>query len=449
VTVQSPPRPAGGKRPADRRKLPTAVVALIVFGLVVASLVAAIAKPNIKILWSELTGSQTRVIHFAGDHFLLEASSKVKVAGIDVGVVDTVRPDPAGGADVTVVVDRDSVSEVGASPSARIRPTTLLGGLYYVEVIPGGDRTADWTDEIPIERTQLPVEVDDVAEALQPDALTGAKAAVTQLDSTLGGGGNDAIHQLLSDAPGTLGPAAGVLTALQGTRPDVDLQGLVTNLQKTSAVLTKQDGQLSSIVENLRDTSQVLGDTSQPVASAIDRLPATLDTTNAGLKSLDGSLDRLKDTAGPARPSIQQLDTLLGEAQPVLADARPLVSDLRAALVDTRPLVQGLVPASDGLKQVLDDVNGPVIDRLNDPVHTALFSGFTGTGPYKATQSDDPFYKELGYMFTGLDKAGAYTDPNGHAVAFHPGAGLGTASGVGNVSLEQMYQQLFHGPEGR
>jgi phospholipid/cholesterol/gamma-HCH transport system substrate-binding protein len=430
----------------EKRKLPTAVVALIVFAVVVGALVAAIGKPQLTTWFAQLGGAEVRHVHFAADQFLLEDASKVKIAGVNSGVVDRVHPSPGGGADVTLVVDHEAISKVGDTPSARLRPTTLLSGLFYIEIVPGGDRTADWTEDIPLDRTRLPVEVDDLAERLQPDALEGAKAAVTQLDTTLGeAGGNDALHDLLADAPGTLGPAAGVLESVRGTRPDVDLAGLVTNLQKTSAVLTQKDGQLDGIIATLHDTSRVFADTSRPVADAIRNLPATLDTTNAGLTRLDGSLDRLKDTAGPARPSVQQLDTLLDKIQPVLTDARPLVADLRVALQDVRPLVSDLVPASDGTRQVLDDLSGPVLDRVNGPVKDTVFTGYQGTGPYQATQGDNPFYQELGYMFSGLAKAGAYTDPAGHAVAFHPGAGLGTASGVGNVSLEQMYQQLFHG----
>ncbi|WP_181781802.1 mammalian cell entry protein [Pseudonocardia pini] len=442
MSVLTPPPAA--KKPKQRKRLPTAVVALIVFGLVVGALVAAIGKPQLASWFARLGGDEVRQVHFAANQFLLADTSKVKLAGVDSGVVDSVEPAPDGGAIVTLVVDEALVEAAGDTPSARLRPTTLLSGLFYVEIVPGGDKTEEWTQDIPVDRTRLPTEVDDVAERLQPDALEGAKAAVTQLDTTLGeAGGNEELHALLADAPGTLVPAGGALDALRGTRPDVDLPALVTNLQKTSAVLTKQDGQLDAIIATLKDTSGVFADTAQPVADAIGMLPATLDTTDAGLTRLDGSLDRLKDTAGPARPAVQELDGLLERAEPVLADARPLVADLRTALQDTRPLVGDLVPTSEGATRVLDDVEGPVLDRLNGPVRDALYSGYQGVGPYQYTQGDNPFYTEIGYMFTGLAKAGAYTDPNGHAVAFHPGPGIGTVSGP--VSLEAMYQQLFHG----
>lgn len=442
--------PTSAGRPVrGRRKLPTWVLALIVFGLTLGALVAALYKPQLTTLGLQLTGAETREIHLPADQYLLYDASDVKVAGLDVGVVDKAERHPDGGAIVTVVVEDEVVHAVGDAPSARLRPNTLLGGKFYMDIVPGGDRTAEWTERIPVERTRMPVEVDDLAETLQPDALDGAKVAVTQFDATLEQGGADALKSLLATAPDTFRPATGVFEALRGTRPEVDLQNLVSNLQTTSAVLTREDGRLDAIVANLQDTSEVLADTSGPFAEAIDRLPAALDTADAGLVRLNGSLDRLENTAGPARASVQELDGLLERIEPVLADARPVVDDLRIAFQDTRPLVEDLVPASDGVANVMDDLRGPVLDRLNGPVNDAVYSPFKGTGPYRFTEDDTPFHEELGYMFTGLAKAGAYVDPNGHAVAFHPGGGLGTPEAVGEFSLEQMYQQMFHGSEGR
>lgn len=437
-------------KPVGRRRLPLWVAALAVIGLMFASLAAGLFKPQLNTILATLTGSETREIHFEANQFLFTDVSKVKVAGVGSGVVDSVEPAEGGGAIVTVVVDDNVVDSVGDQPSARLRPTTLLSGLFYIDIVPGGDRTAQWTEQIPVDRTRLPTEVDDVVERLQPDALSGARTAITQFDETLGNaGGNEALHDLLAAAPGTLGPGAGVIEAVRGTNPETDLTAVVRGLQSTTAALNREPGQLDTTVANLQDTTRVLADTSGPMAETIGKLPGVLDTTDAGLKRLDVSLDKLRETAGPARPSVQELDTLLGRVEPVLADARPLVSDLRAALADTRPLVEGLIPASEGTTRVLDDLPAP-LQRLNGPALDSLNTPFVGQGPFAAVDSKGvPLKDELGYMFSGLNKAGAYVDPNGHAVAFHPGPGLGSIPAAGNVSLENMYQQLFYGTGGR
>lgn len=437
-------------KPVFRRRLPLWVAALAVIGLMLVALAGGLFKPQLTTLLMKLTGSETRTMHFSANQFLFTDASKAKVAGVDSGVVDSVEPAEDGGAIVTVVVDPEVVRSVGDQPSARLRPTTLLSGLFYIDIVPGGDRTAEWTEEIPVDRTRLPTEVDDVVERLQPDALAGARTAVTQFDETLGNaGGNEALHELLAAAPGTLGPGAGVIESVRGTNPETDLRAVVSGLQRTTAALNSEPGRLDGIAANLQDTSQVLAETSGPMAETIGKLPGVLDTTDAGLKRLNVSLDKVAETAGPARPSVQELDRLLGRIEPVLADARPLVADLRGALADTRPLVEGLIPASEGATRVLDDLPVPT-QRLNGPVLDSLNTPFVGSGPFAAVDNKGvPLKDELGPMFSGLNKAGAYVDPNGHAVAFHPGPGLGSIPGAGNVSLEQMYQQLFYPTGGR
>lgn len=420
---------------------------LFVFGVVAIVVVAAVLlvsiyKPQLRTM---LLDGEYRTIHVPANHFLLDDVSTVKVAGVDVGLVHTVERSDDGSAKLTVKVSDDVPSAVGTRPTAAVRPNTLLGGKYYIDVRPGGERGQPWTDPIPLERTRLPVELDDVAQALQPDALQGAGAAVRQFDKTLGAGGSEALQELLADAPAALEPGARAIDALRGTRPQADLPRLVSGLNTMSDVLTRREGQLASILKDTRRTTSALADSDTALAAAIDRLPGALDTTNAGLTDLRTTLRKLRDTAGPARPSVRQLSEMLREVDPVLERANPVVNDLRVALADARPLVDELVPVSKLGTEVLDLAGGDVLDRVNGPVKKAVLSPYQGTGPYRHTRGEAPFYQELAYMFSGLNATGAYVDDNGHAVAFQPGGGLGTVSGIGPFSIEEMFQHLLHG----
>jgi phospholipid/cholesterol/gamma-HCH transport system substrate-binding protein len=427
---------------AGRRTNPRLLVGLIVLTLIAGALIAALSKQQIKTWFS---GGDYRTIQLSGNHFLSNDVSTVKVSGVPVGVVHDVQRAGNGTALVTVKVDDQALDALGSAPSADVRPTTLLGGKYYIDLHPGGDRNQAWQSPVPPSRTHLPVEVGDVAETLQPDARQGVSSTVRQLDNTLGSGGTDAVQQLVRDAPGTLGPGSNVLNAAQGAHPQNDLSRMVSNLHGGSDALTAQQGQMESILDDANTTARNLGDTSKSVAAAINQLPATLDSSDAGLRRLHTTLLKTRDTAGPARPVAQQLGPTLEHLDPVLAKARPVVSDLRSALRDTRPLVRDLVPATQDTTSVLNDIKGPVLNRLQGPINQFVSSPYHGTGPYKDTSGDDPFYKELGYMLSGVDKAGAYVDANGHAVAFQPGIGPGTPSLVGNLSAEQMLQHLLHG----
>jgi phospholipid/cholesterol/gamma-HCH transport system substrate-binding protein len=379
-------------------------------------------------------------INFDRDYRLRPFASQVKVAGIPIGVVTAVDSAVDGSAVVSVKVDSDVPAKLGSAPSAVIRATTLLGGNYYVDLVPGGLHTS-FNGEISKDRTKVPVELDEVTAALPPQTLDSAKSAVEQLDKTLDVKGRTAIDQLLADAPGALEPATDVLGAARGTRPDTDLPNLVGGLESAAVALTQQQGQLDSIVQNLNTTSTVLGGHADDLARTIADLPATLDSTNAGLTRLDTTLGKLRDTADPARPVVQQLNTALQHTDPVLVKARPLVGRLKDLLIDARPLVQDLVPASQQATSVLDDVRGPVLDRLNGPVKKTVLSPYQGSGPYAGADSDKPLYQELGHMLANLDRATALTDANGATLAYEPGIGPGTVAGM-PVSLEQLFSNL-------
>ncbi|MEU4377237.1 MlaD family protein [Pseudonocardia alni] len=425
------------RMPAWLRKNTSFRLGLLV---VVVSLVAGVALFAKAQILTTLSPGDTITVNFAAQYQLRPFLTQAKVSGVPVGKVTSVDRTDEGTAEVGLKVDSGVLQKLGTAPTAAIRPTTLLGGNYYVDLIPGGEPGPS-DDEIPLERTKLPVELEKIAATLQPDARDGARAATRNLDATLENGGTDALRALVASAPGALEPAGGALTGLQGTRPDTDLPTIVTNLEKTGRVLTRNQGQLDSVVADLQTFSGVLARRSGDVSAALDTLPDSLRTANVGLDRLDGSLAKLRETAGPARPIVQQLDRTLAVTDPVLVEARPVVADLRSTLVDLRPTVDGLVPASQQLTEVSDDLRGPVLDRVNGPIMDTVLSPYRGTGVYEGNGADFPFYEAVGYVSSNLANTAQYTDRNGATAAFHPGVGPGSVSGL-PFSLEQMFQAL-------
>lgn len=421
-------------------KLPVLVTGIAVVVLVLGALAASLLKAPIS---TALASGQSRQIHFSSDVFLMDNASAVKIAGVPVGTVSSVESEPDGSALATVKVSNQALSVLGSEPQAWLRPTTLLGGKYYIDLRPGGDTSQAWKAPVPVGRTRLPVQLGDIAQRLQPDALSGVQTSVSQLNGALGNGGSQDIQQLLDAAPATLRPAAGVLSSAQGTRPATDLPELVTQLNNTSTILTRHDGQLQSILASLGQTSAAIGNSSQPLASTVAELPATLRTANAGLNRLHTTLTSLGNTAGPLRPSAQHLTVTLRDLSPVLSESLPVVQSLRTGLTSLNPVLQTLTPVSQRATTVLGNVRGPVLSRVNGPVKQLVLSPYRGTGPYSQTSGSVPFYQELGYMLSGLDGSGGYVDPNGHAVAFQPGAGIGSVAGTGSLSLSQLYQALL------
>lgn len=380
-------------------------------------------------------------VDFAQDYHLQPFVSQVKIAGVPVGVVSAVDRAGDGSAMVELKVDDGVTDKLGEKPGAELRPTTILGGKYYVELVPGGVRNR-FTGTIPVGRTKTPVELQQLAGALQPDAVKGIRSSTRNLDETVQAG-RSAIDGLLADAPDTLDAVTPALEGMQGSAPRTDLPDVVHGLEATGRTLTARPGQLDSIVDNLRTLTSTLDSRRADVADAVATLPSALDNANDGLKHLDVSLAKLRDTAGPARPGVRSLGTFLQHADPVLARTRPLLSDLRGLLTDARPLVAQLVPTAQGTTPVLDNVRGPVLDRVNGPIMKRVLSPFKGTGIYAGGGSDQPLYKEVGFMFATMDRASSLTDANGVAVGLQPGLGGGSIAGT-PINFEQLLNTLAH-----
>jgi len=421
-------------------------IAVLVFLLLFA--LVAFNRPRVD---TTLASGETLNADFSRDYKLRPYQSVVKLAGVQVGKVTGIESTDDG-ATVKMKLDDGVLEKLGTEPEANVRPTLVLGGNYYVELVRGGETgQPEVGSTIPEERTSVPVELDQVLSAVTPDANKAVGGTVKSLDGTTGPKGRKAIQRLIDNGPATLGGAKEVLRGLRGRHPQDDLTNVVTGLQHTSAALTREGGQWVGILDDLASTSAALADGAEPLAGTIADAPETLSTTREGLADLDGTLDRLEKTAQSFRPSAEELAPLLADLDPVLGRARPVLKDARKVVRDARPLVEDLVPLSGDATEVLDDVRGPVLDRLSGPVTTALLSPWHGTGVYEGGGNDHLLYEETGYLLADFADVFKFHDKNGAMGRLMAGVGLSTPGGLLSYSLEEMLEgaglQLPKGPQ--
>ncbi|HEX4258626.1 MAG TPA: MlaD family protein [Streptosporangiaceae bacterium] len=388
-------------------------------GFLVGVLIIGWAVFNKAQITTWLTPGETVKVNFASDYRLRPYFSQVKIAYVPVGMVTGVEQADDGSAVIDVKLYGSNRDRLGSMPSATIRPTTILGGNYFLDLEPGGDPGRFKDEMIPKDRAHLPVELDKVAKALQPDALIGMKGTITKFDETLQGGGTAALQRLAADAPSSLGPTGQVLDALRGTDPDHDLTNVVHGFEATARELAEPKGRLDSILNDLASTSAVFGNRSQDFSTTLDELPGALHSADRGLHRLNTTLDVLHDTAKDIRPEAQELDSTLKKLNPVLERARPVVHHLRNVLEDARPLLENLVDNTSDLQDVLDDLHGPVLNRVNGPISDLILGSYHGHGPYAQTVTDKPVFEELGYAVADLDRA-TMMSKNGSGIAFEP-----------------------------
>ncbi|HKY77365.1 MAG TPA: MlaD family protein [Acidimicrobiia bacterium] len=381
----------------------------------VATLLAGVLLMNKQDILLSMRRGDTVTAEFSSRYKLAPVVSKVEVAGVKVGQITGVRELDGGGAAIVMKLDKGTLDALGSKPRAAIRPATFLGGpglSAYVELTPGGDAGRFESGRIPKDRTQVPVEFDRVNEILQDTAREGLQTTVAGFDAALANGGKEALGAVLSDAPEALGPTGRVLDALGGTT-EGDLRRQVVHLSRAAAVLTATDGEIESVVDDLATVASTLADRAPELERAMATMPETLREARAGLAALDGTLARLQATAPGARPSVARLNELLRKLPPVLQKATPLLADLRPVLADLKPALDDLAPTAALLRQLLGDLEDPVLGRLSDKIIPAVLGPYTGTG--RTTK----VYEELGNFVAGLDGVSSFVNSEGSQLNFY------------------------------
>jgi phospholipid/cholesterol/gamma-HCH transport system substrate-binding protein len=373
------------------------------------------------------SGSEISAV-FPDSYKLQQFKSLVKLNGLPVGSVSSISYDNRT-AVIGLRLD-DGVRELlGSAPTASIEPVNVLGGRYSVDLVPGGTRPHTFSGQIPLSRTRLPVELDSILGALPKTARQGvqgtlAKAAPTLADS------RQSLKDSLVTLPQFLAPAGVALNAARGTRPGIDLPGLVTNLETTARVLTARDGQLEKISDDLSITADVLDRRTPELVSVLHDLPATVSSAQNGLDDLSVTLDKLRVASALLQPTAPRLERLVNELNPTLDIALPVMRDLKPILAQARPAVADLVPVAQTGTSVLDNLRGPVLDRLKGPVSDFILQPWNGgntpglqnlPGNYQRTHK---FYEELAYMATNINRASMTQDSRGSTLAFQAGAGV-------------------------
>ncbi|MGI8328519.1 MCE family protein [Actinomadura scrupuli] len=243
-----------------------------ILGLGVVLVIAALVVGAVVVLWPD--GKDRHLTAYFTSAVGLYPGADVRVLGIKVGQVTSVNP---AGASVRIDMKYDADQKIPANAQAVIVSQTLVSD-RYIQLTPvyrGGGVLADGTT-LPVTRTVVPVEVDDVTgslnglnKALGPEGAnsSGALSRLLQVGaSNLSGQGED--------IRGTIKDTATVLSTLSEDRKDIT--ATVENLRKITAALAANDQQVRSFTDNLAGVSGQLAGEKDELGAALETLGPTL-----------------------------------------------------------------------------------------------------------------------------------------------------------------------------
>ena len=297
--------------------------------LTVAAVIAALLASTVYVVLNP-GGRRTATLEFTRA-VNLHSGDDVRVLGVRIGEVTSVRPD---GDHVAVAIGYDRPVPAGAK-AVIVTPSVISG--RFVQLTPaytGGPELADGA-VVPKDRTAVPVEWDDLKDQLTRLSTALAqngslpKAIDTAAANLQGNGGS--IRQTITD----LSKAASTLAA--GSK---DLFGTINNLQVLVSALNGADEQVRQFSTQLAAIAKLLDDNKTQLSAALTALDkATAEVADFVAHNADRlgtTVGRLADVTKILADDRAQLAEILHQAPTTLTDTLamfdPTTNTLQARL---------------------------------------------------------------------------------------------------------------------
>ncbi|PRX43918.1 virulence factor Mce-like protein [Prauserella shujinwangii] len=293
--------------------------------------------------WTLQDAGQKRVTAFFPTAIGLYEGNDVRMLGVRMGEVTGIEP---LGDQVRVEMTYDREVPVPANAKAVIVAPSLVSD-RYVQLAPaytGGERLPDGA-EIPLARTAVPLEIDDLSKSLSRVAEdlgpTGANA-----DGSL----SDVLRTLAKNFEGNgtqlnntitkLSQAAGTLSGNSG-----DLFATVENLAQLSTTIAASDDEVRRFETQLADVSGYLADEKDNLAATVRQLGTTLNSVR----------DFIENNRGRVKSNVDKLASItrvLVEQRGALAEILDVAPVGLGNLVNTYNAASGTLDARPNLNEL-------------------------------------------------------------------------------------------------
>jgi virulence factor Mce-like protein len=371
----------------------------------------------------------------------LKPGSLVRIAGVDVGQVSSIKRYRGAEASLLNLDINSNGLPVHDSATVRIRPRLFLEGNFIVELSPGapGSPALKDGDTIPITHSSRAVQLDEVLSTLQgPERkdlqiviqkLGGALADVDPNDKnslTKGQSAGQSLNDTIAAAAGAGTDIKQLARALQGENSG-DLASTIKSLAKVTGPLADNADELGQLVDGLDRTVSVFSENADAVRAGVQELPKTVQVAQTELPKVDKALGPISAVSRNVTKALPNVPGLVKASDPFLDQTKQFLSaDEGGALVKSlQPITENLAVAAPHLATVLSD-----LDRLSvctSDVIAPTANQVISDGQYTTGLSS---YQELLRGFVGLAGSTQGYDANGAFVRASTSSGYTFLTGT-------------------
>ena len=280
----------------------------------------------------------------------IKPGSPVRIAGINVGTVSSIAPDPNNPqrARVGMQIATDGLA-LHENATLKIRPRIFLEGNFFVDLMPGAPSSPVAPDgyTFPAQQTGVPVQLDQILTSLQADTRHNLQVLL----DVYGGAVKQAGPAYNASIPYWT-PAykyTGEVTHdLLGTQPN-DLGNLVANGATVAQALDSHPLNLENLIADFNTTANAFARANTSLSAAVAELPRTLAAAEPALTSLNDSFPPLENLARALIPAVKTAGPTIDVSLPFIHQLRLLVqpSELRGLTADLRPTVPALAKLTE------------------------------------------------------------------------------------------------------
>jgi phospholipid/cholesterol/gamma-HCH transport system substrate-binding protein len=273
----------------------------------------------------------------------------VEMNGARIGSVD--RVESSNGHSVLALSIDHGLSGLHANARASIQPHGLLGP-KFVSLYGGDSGTLRDGALIPLSRTSVSVDLDQVLNTLQPDVRQNLKVILTELGQAARGRGAqmNTAFQAAGSSSGDLSATGDVLRSR-----DDDLAALIVASEQLD-----RDLQYAPIDSNIADTDRMLSGLVQvdaQLGDGIDQTAAVMERLDV---ALDGNAGNLALVLSRAPSAADRLTTVAQEVDAILTGVNPALPSLMQAVMETKSAFQGRDGNGHFVRvQVVNSAGGP------------------------------------------------------------------------------------------